>query len=92
MKAIQMLLVLPKDQQSETVATMLAALGANHEALQVAAQRPRLFWRRRMPGVLNEPDFPAVAKRLGLMIYWRTSRTKPDVCLTKSEPPFCRLI
>jgi DNA-binding winged helix-turn-helix (wHTH) protein len=92
MKAIQGLLALPKDQQSGTVATMLAALGANHEALQVAAHIPWLFWRRSMRGVLNEPAFPAVAKQLGLMTYWRTSRTKPDICLTKTEPPFCRMI
>lgn len=89
-KAIQTLLALPKDKQSETVAVLLAALGANHEALQIAAQRPWLFWRRSMRGVLNEPAFPAVAKQLGLMTYWRISHTKPDVCLTKSEPPFCR--
>jgi DNA-binding winged helix-turn-helix (wHTH) protein/tetratricopeptide (TPR) repeat protein len=91
-KAVHMLLALPKSQQSETVATMLAALGENHEALQIAAQRPSLFWRRSMRGVLNEPDFPAVAKQLGLVTYWRTSGTKPDICLTKSPPPFCRTI
>jgi len=91
-KAIRELLALPKDKQSETVATMLAALGANHDALQVAAQRPWLFWRRSMRGVLTEPGFPAVAKQLGLMTYWRTSRTRPDICLTTRRPPFCRMI
>ena len=91
-RAVQALLALPKNQQGEAVATMLAALGANHEALQVAAQRPRLFWRRSMRGALNEPDFPAVAKQLGLVSYWHKSGTKPDVCLTKSQPPFCRTI
>jgi hypothetical protein len=92
MKAIQALLALPKTEQNATVATMLAALGANREALQVAGERPWLFWRRSMRGVLNEPAFPAVANQLGLMAYWRTSRTKPDICLTKSAPPFCRMI
>jgi DNA-binding winged helix-turn-helix (wHTH) protein len=92
MKAIPVLLALPKDQQGDTVAALLAALGANREALQVAAQRPWLFWRRSMRGVLNEPAFPAVAEQLGLMTYWRTSRTKPDICLTKGQPPFCRMI
>jgi DNA-binding winged helix-turn-helix (wHTH) protein len=91
-KAIQALLALPKIEQSATVATMLAALGANREALQVADERPWLFWRRSMRGVLSEPAFPAVANQLGLMAYWRTSRTKPDICLTKSAPPFCRMI
>jgi hypothetical protein len=92
MKAIQELLALPKDRQSETVATLLAALGENREALQIAAQKPWLFWRGSMRGVLNEPAFPAVAEQLGLMTYWRTSRTKPDVCLSKTAPPFCRMI
>ena len=92
MKAVQRLLALPKDQLSATVAMMLAALGANREALQVAAQRPWLFWRRSMRGVVNDPAFPAVATQLGLMAYWRTSRTKPDICLTKSELSFCRMI
>jgi len=92
LKAIQVLLALPKDQQSDKAATMLAALGANREALQVAARRPWLFWRRSMRGVLNEPAFPAVAEQLGLMTYWRRSHTKPDVCLTQSAPPFCRMI
>ena len=92
MNAIQGLRVLPKDQRSETVATMLAALGANHEALQAAAQKPWLFWRRSMRGVLNEPDFPAVAEQLGLMAYWKTSRTRPDICLIKAAPGFCRMI
>ncbi|MGH6910112.1 MAG: hypothetical protein ACREEG_07990, partial [Phenylobacterium sp.] len=91
-KAVQALLALPQGKQSETVATLLGALGANREALQVAAQRPWLFWRRSMRGVLSEPAFPAVAEQLGLMTYWKTSRTKPDVCLTNSAPPFCRMI
>jgi tetratricopeptide (TPR) repeat protein len=90
--AIQMLLALPKGQQSATVATMLGALGANREALEIAADRPWLFWRRSMRGVLNDPGFPAVAKQLGLMTYWKASRTMPDICLTERAPPFCRMI
>jgi Tfp pilus assembly protein PilF len=92
MKAVEALLALPRDRQEETVATLLAALGARREALQVAAERPWLFWRRSMREVLNEPDFPAVAEKLGLMAYWRSSRTKPDLCLTKGAPAFCRMI
>lgn len=91
-QAIQTLIALPKDKQSETVATMLAALGANREALEVASQRPWLFWRRSMRGVLSEPGFPAIANRLGLMTYWKTTRIKPDICSTESPPPFCGMI
>jgi len=92
MKAVQGLLALPGDQQGETIAPMLAALGANRDALRAAAESPWLFWHRSMRGVLNEPGFPAVAERLGLVTYWKTSRTKPDICRTKGAPPFCGAI
>jgi DNA-binding winged helix-turn-helix (wHTH) protein/tetratricopeptide (TPR) repeat protein len=92
MKAIHLLSALPGGQKSDIVATMLGALGANRAALQAAAETPWLFWRRSMRGVLNEPDFPAVARQLGLITYWKTSGHKPDICRTRSEPPFCRLI
>ncbi len=92
MAAIQGLIALPRDQQGDTVVTVLAALGANQQALQIASQRPWIFWRRSMRRVLDEPAFPAVANQLGLMAYWRTSRTKPDVCLTKGPPRFCQMI
>jgi tetratricopeptide (TPR) repeat protein len=91
-EAVQVLIALPKDKQSETVARMLAALGAHHEALTVASQRPWLFWNRSMRGVLDDPGFPAVAKQLGLLNYWKNSRTKPDVCVARSAPAFCQFI
>lgn len=91
-KAVRALLALPGDERSDTVATMLGALGANRDALQAAAERPWLFWRRSMRGVLNEPAFPAVANRLGLMTYWKASHTRPDICQTKDAPAFCRMI
>jgi DNA-binding winged helix-turn-helix (wHTH) protein/tetratricopeptide (TPR) repeat protein len=90
--AVQALLVLPKGEQTDVVVTMLGALGANREALHAAAERPWLFWRRSMRGILSEPDFPAVAKQAGLMTYWKTSRTKPDVCQTTDAPRFCSII
>lgn len=90
--AVHLLLALPKEKQSESVAKMLAALGAHHDALRVASQSPWLFWNRSMRGVLDDPAFPAVVKQLGLLTYWKTSHTRPDVCGTKSPPPFCRLI
>jgi tetratricopeptide (TPR) repeat protein len=91
-RAIPALLALPQDEQRDRVVTMLAALGATHEALEMAGDRPWLFWRRSMRGALNDPGFPAVASKLGLMSYWKSSHTKPDVCSAKDPPPFCRLI
>jgi tetratricopeptide (TPR) repeat protein len=98
--AVQTLLALPQDQQSDTVARLLANLGATHEAFQVATRvattreypGPSVFWYRDMRASLSDPGFPAVAAQFGLMNYWKTSHTKPDVCNEKDAPPFCRMI
>jgi hypothetical protein len=45
-----------------------------------------------MRRTLSDPAFPALATQLGLMKYWKTTRTRPDVCATKDAPPFCRMI
>jgi hypothetical protein len=42
-----------------------------------------------MDGVRRDPSFPALLQRLGLIHYWKTTHTKPDVCADKSPPPFC---
>jgi hypothetical protein len=98
-QAVKALSALPDDQKSPGVIRALAALGASHDALRlfVAGLNSRyewtsLLWYPSMRGVLDEPAFPALAQRLGLMKYWRTSHTKPDVCSTKDPPPFCRMI
>jgi tetratricopeptide (TPR) repeat protein len=98
-EAAQSLLALPEDQQDAVVARLLAGLGANREAFQIARRivttgedGPSIFWHPGMRAVLNDPGFPAVADQLGLMTYWKTSHTKPDACMTKSAPPFCRSI
>jgi tetratricopeptide (TPR) repeat protein len=99
-QAVKALLALPEDRQDEAVAMLLADLGADHQALQVASRftpireypGASLFWYPSMRGVLSDPDFPALAERLGLMDYWRKTRTRPDACATKNPPPFCRTI
>jgi tetratricopeptide (TPR) repeat protein len=99
-EAVRALLALPRDQQNESVALLLADLGASHEAFQVASRiatteeypGPTLFWYRRMRATLDDPGFPAMAQQLGLLNYWRKSHTKPDVCGEESAPSFCRMI
>ena len=98
-QAVRTLLALPEDQQDQAVAMLLADLGADHDAFTVARRSvvtgsagPALFWYPRMRGVLSDQGFPAVAKELGLMSYWKRSRTKPDACSDKAPPPFCRMI
>jgi tetratricopeptide (TPR) repeat protein len=99
-EAVQALLALTEDQQKEAVARLLAELGADHQALQIATRiattkeypGPSLFWDRNMRGTLADPDFPTVATQLGLFKYWTTTHTKPDVCDEKAPPPFCQMI
>jgi tetratricopeptide (TPR) repeat protein len=98
-QAVQALLALPPDEQQDTVATLLAALGATHEAFVIATRLaktgysgPSIFWHPSMRSTLREPTFPAVAAQLGLMKYWKAMRVRPDVCNEASPPPFCRMI
>ena len=99
-KAVQALLALGEDQRSAAVAKLLADLGATHEAFRVATRiaktreypGPSLFWEPGLRVVLADPGFPAVARQLGLMNYWTTTRMRPDVCKEKAPPPFCQMI
>ena len=45
-----------------------------------------------MAGAIRDPAFPAFAQKYGLTTYWKTTRTKPDLCSAKDAPPFCRMI
>ena len=97
--AVQALLALPTDQQNEAVARLLGSLGATHEAFTIAARIANadphgtaLFWSPSMRGALADRGFAATAQQLGLMHYWKTSRTKPDVCTKQAAPPFCSMI
>jgi hypothetical protein len=98
-QAVQALLALPEDQENDAVARLLADLGASHEAFQIAARLaateypgPSIFWYRNMRAILNDRRFPAAAAQLGLMKYWKTTHTRPDVCNEKAPPPFCGMI
>ena len=98
-QAAKALLALPQDQQGAAVARLLAKFGATHEALQVAARvaakynpGPSLFWYRDMRATLDDPGFPAMAAQFGLIDYWKTTHTRPDVCNEKDAPAFCRAI
>jgi tetratricopeptide (TPR) repeat protein len=98
-QAVQALLALPEGQQWDAVPKLLADLGANHEAFQIASRiatgeypAPSLFWDQSMRGTLADPGFLAVATKLGLLKYWTTTHTRPDVCKEKAPPPFCRML
>jgi tetratricopeptide (TPR) repeat protein len=89
---------LPPDMQGATTVRLFGALGANSQALKgIEALHDRVETRSWlflpwMAGARADPAFPAVAERLGLMKYWRATRTRPDVCAARKAPPFCRMI
>ena len=41
-----------------------------------------------MRRTLDDPGFPALATQLGLMKYWKATRTKPDACNEKKRAGF----
>jgi tetratricopeptide (TPR) repeat protein len=97
--AVAALVALRADEKDVIVTRLLGALGANREALAAFAgglgsrfDWLTILWYPSMRGALSDPAFPALAQRLGLIRYWRTTHTKPDVCSTSGPPPFCRLI
>jgi tetratricopeptide (TPR) repeat protein len=97
-QAVQALRALPDEQQSYIVAWVLADLGATQEAFRIASRlvprsaAPSIFWHPSMRSALDDPGFAALATQLGLMKYWKATRTKPDACNDKSSPAFCRMI
>lgn len=98
-EAARALAELPDSQQNYVVVRTLAALGDSQGALRLFVNGinsrydwPSLLWNASMRPVLNEPAFPAVIERLGLMSYWRTTRTRPDICAGNAPAPFCRMI
>jgi len=99
-RAIQLLTALDVGGDTITTSSMVAALGDDQAALNlIVGQALKGTWGARswlfypqLAGALREPEFPAIANRLGLMKYWRATHTKPDVCSAKDPPPFCRLI
>jgi hypothetical protein len=66
--------------------------------MSVAAAQANIYGARAwlflptMDGARRDPTFPQVVQRLGLIKYWKTTHTKPDVCSTAGAPPFCRMI
>ena len=98
-QAAKTLLSIPDGQKDYLVIRTLAVLGDPHDALALFVKGigsrwdwPSVLWYPSMRGVLSEPEFPSVAQRLGLMSYWRASRTIPDICAAKARPRFCAMI
>ena len=85
---------------TELEANLLALLGSPAGALQKIEQAAKngtglaraVLWEPPLDAARRDPSFPALLQRLGLMRYWKTTHTKPDVCADKNAPPFCGMI
>jgi len=99
-QAVQTLVSLTDYRQSDTVARLLADLGAKQEAFKLASRiattwdypGPALLWDQKLRGILDDPGMPGLLTQVGLMNYWKTTHTKPDVCEEKAAPAFCAMI
>lgn len=99
-RAVQMLAALPPEVKGRVAATMLGALGANQEMMQAVARRiaahgafpASWMFLPAARGVLDDPAFPRFAQKIGLMTYWKTTHTRPDVCSSANAPAFCRML
>jgi hypothetical protein len=78
--------------------SLLAALGANAQALQYAVANPEMGGTRQalmipaLTALRADPGFPAAADALGLTRYWKTTGIKPDFCKASGAPAFCRTL
>ena len=98
-QAVRALLALPENDQDGIVARLLASLGAQHDGLQITQRLlitrrgyTAFLWHPQMRPVLDDPGVPALMKQLGLLDYWKRSRSRPDVSAGSRQPQFCRAI
>ena len=78
---------------------MLAALGARDAALKAAANLVRtrglfdaeVLFEPNMAAARAEPGYAELVRKLGLVGYWRSAPSPPDICRDAARPRFCSL-
>jgi tetratricopeptide (TPR) repeat protein len=86
-------------QNDKVVVGTLAALGARDAALQAAANLVRarglfdaeVLFEPNLAAARGERRFAMLVKDLGLLGYWRSARSAPDICRDQARPAFCSL-
>ena len=81
----------------KVVVGTLAAFGARSDALNAAANLVRarglfdaeVLFEPNMAAARGEPDYAELVKRLGLVGYWRSAPSPPDICRDAAKPRFC---
>lgn len=83
----------------KVVVGLLAALGARHSALDAAAKLLRtrglfdaeVLFEPNLAAARTEPGYAQLVRNLGLIGYWRSARSLPDICRDAARPAFCSL-
>ena len=83
----------------KVVVGTLAALGARDAALQAAANLVRVrglfdaevLFEPNMTAARDEPGYSELVRKLGLIGYWRSTSSAPDICRGPTRPRFCSL-
>jgi tetratricopeptide (TPR) repeat protein len=83
----------------KVVVGTLAALGARDAALKAAANLVRdrglfdadVLFEPNMAAARAEPGYADLVGKLGLVGYWRSAPSPPDICRDAGRPHFCSL-
>jgi tetratricopeptide (TPR) repeat protein len=83
----------------KVVVGVLAALGARDAALKAASNLVRtrglfdaeVLFEPNMTQARAEPGYADLMRRLGLVGYWRSAPSPPDICRDNARPRFCPL-
>lgn len=83
----------------KVVVGVLAALGAREAALKAAANLVRerglfdaeVLFEPNMAAARGEPRYAELVRNLGLLGYWRTAPSPPDICRDSARPRYCSL-
>jgi len=83
----------------KVVVGVLAALGAREAAIMAAANLVRtrglfdaeVLFEPNMAAARSEPGYAELVRRLGLLGYWRSASSPPDICRGASRPSYCAL-
>jgi hypothetical protein len=83
----------------KVVVGTLAALGDRAAALQAASNLVRsrglfdveVLFEPNMAAASAEPGYAEFVSKLGLVSYWRSASSPPDICRDAAKPRFCSL-
>ena len=83
----------------KVVVGILAALGARDAAIKAAANLVRsrglfdaeVLFEPNMAAARSEAGYGDLVRKLGLVGYWRSAPSPPDICRGSARPSFCTL-